>query len=208
MTIARAPLAAILALTIGVGASVVAQEQKPEAAVPEKATIDKPVKNFVLKDVAKELKEGEKEEAAIVNTAKLKDKKAAVMFFMSEKCSVTWRYEKRVGQLLKDFAKKDVAFFGVRCSAADTPEGLKKFAETRNFAMPILNDEKGEMTKFYGFRNTPAFIVVDKSGVLRYKGGFDDSPDETGVKNAYVKNAVEAILAGKDVPIKEARVFG
>ena len=73
-----------------------------------------------------------------------------MLFFMSEKCSVTWRYEKRVGQLLKDMAKKDVAFYGVRCSAADTCDGLKKFAETRNFDMPILNDEKGEMTKFYG----------------------------------------------------------
>jgi peroxiredoxin len=209
MTNVRSRLAAILALTIGVGAGVVAQEQKPAAqAPPEKATVDKPVKTFALKDIAKELKEGEKEDAAIVDTAKLKDKKAAVLFFMSEKCSVTWRYEKRIGELMKDLEKKDVAFYAVRCSAADTTEGIKKFAETRNFDMPILNDEKGEMTKFYGVRQTPTFVVVDKKGVLRFKGGFDDSPDESGVKQAYVKNAVTAVLDGKDVAVKEARVFG
>jgi peroxiredoxin len=208
MTIVRARLAAVLALTLGVGAGVVAQEQQPAAAVPDKAAVDKPVKAFALKDIAKELKEGEKEDAAVVDTAKLKDKKNAVIFFMSEKCSVTWRYEKRVGQLMKDLAKKDVAFYAVRCSAADTPEQIKKFAETRNFDMPILNDEKGEMTKFYGVRQTPTFVVVDKKGVLRFKGGFDDNADESNVKNPYVKNAVAAVLEGKDVPVKESRVLG
>jgi peroxiredoxin len=208
MTIARAPLAAILALTIGVGAGVFAQGQKPESAAPEKAAVDKPAKTFALKDIAKELKEGEKEDAAIVDTAKLKDKKAAVIFFMSEKCGTTWKYEKRVGQLMKDNAKKDVAFYAVRCSARDTPDQIKKFAEQRNFDMPILNDEKGEMTKFYGFVNTPAFVVLDKKGVLRFKGGFDDSAEEANVKNTYVKDALAAVLEGKEVPVKESRVLG
>lgn len=203
----RLRVAAMLALAAGIGTGVIAQDQK-ESSVLERASIDKPVKTFALKDVSKELKEGEKEDAAIVDTAKLKEKKNVILFFMSEKCAVTWRYEKRVGQLLKDTAKKDVAYYAVRCSAADTCDSIKKFAETRNFDMPILNDEKGEMTKFYGVRNTPSFVVVDKKGVLRYKGGFDDSADEKAVSKTYLKDAVAAVLESKEVPIKETRALG
>ena len=204
----RAPLAALLALTVGVGAAVVAQEPKEKPAAPEKATIDKTVKEFALKDISKELKEGEKEDAAIVDLGKVKEKKNVVLFFMSEGCAVTWKYEKRVGQLMKTMKGKDVAFFGVRCSAKDTCDSIKKFAETRNFAMPILNDEKGEMTKFYGVRNTPAFVVVDQKGVLRYKGGFDDSAEESSVQKTYLKNAVAAVLENKEVTDKETRALG
>lgn len=207
MTICKWRIAAMVALAV-VGAGVMAQEQKQSETAPKQAAIDKPVKAFALKDFAKELKEGEKDDAAVVDLAKIAQKKNVVLFFMSETCSVTWKYEKRVGQLMKDLAKKDVAFYGVRCSANDTCDKLKKFAETRNFAMPLLNDEKGEMTKFYGIHQTPSFVVVDKKGVLRYKGGFDDSADESGVMKTYLKDALAAVMEGKTVTDKETRALG
>ena len=176
--------------------------------VPETATMDKPTADFKLKNLAKEVKTGEPEDAAKVALSSFKDKKNVVLFFMSEKCRATWMYEKRVGKLMKDNEKKDVAFVAVRCSAKDTPEGILKFAEARNFDMPLLNDEKGEMTKFFGIRNTPTFVVLDKKGVLRYKGGFDDSANEANVKANYLPDAVNALLAGKDVPVKESRAVG
>jgi peroxiredoxin len=175
---------------------------------PEKGEIDKPTADFKLKNLAHEPKTGEKEDANKIALSSFKDKKNVVLFFMSEKCRATWMYEKRVGKLMKDVEKKDVAFAGIRCSAKDTEEGLVKFADTRNFDMPILNDEKGEMTKFFGIRNTPSFVVLDKKGILRYKGGFDDNANETAVTANYLPQAVEALLAGKDVPVKESRAVG
>ena len=176
---------------------------------PEKAELDKPVADFKLKNLTHEAKANEKEDAALVAISNFKkEKKNVVVFFMSEKCRATWLYEKRVGKLMKDNEKKDVAFVAVRCSARDTPESIVKFAEARNFDMPLLNDEKGEMTKFFGIRNTPSFVVLDKKGVLRYRGGFDDNANETAVTASYVPQAVEALLAGKDVPVKEARAVG
>lgn len=175
---------------------------------PEKAEIDKPAADFKLKNLTHEPKAGEKEEASQIALASFKGKKNVVLFFMSEKCRATWLYEKRVGKLMKDMEKKDVAFAGIRCSAKDTPEGLVKFADTRNFDMPILNDESGELTKFFGVRNTPTFVVLDKKGVLRYRGGFDDNANETAVTASYLPQALEALLAGKDVPVKESRAVG
>jgi len=175
---------------------------------PEKAELDKPAADFKLKDLAYEAKPKDKEDAALVALSGFKDKRNVVLFFMSEKCRATWKYEARVGKLMKEMEKKDVAFAAVRCSAKDTPEGLVKFADARNFDMPILNDEKGEMTKFFGIRNTPTFVILDKKGVLRYRGGFDDSAEEAAVKATYVADAVNALLASKDVPVKESRAVG
>ena len=204
---------ALLALGAIACANVNAQEpaKRPKAEAdtkPMQAEIGKPVKDFKLKDLTKELKDGEKEEKALVTLSKFKDKKPVVLFFLSEKCSVTWRYEKRVGELVGKYGGKDVQFFGVRCSANDTEESIVKFAESKNFGMPVLNDAKGEVARFFKVRSTPTFVVIDKKGTMRYFGSFDDEPQENDVKAKYLPNAIVAVLSGKDVPMKETRPFG
>ena len=200
---------AVCALT---GISVLAQQTgKPPAAAGEtksdRAAIDKPVTDFKLTDLTHEKKAGEKADADKVAISSFKDKKPVVLFFMSEQCSVTWRYEKRFGQLMQKFGK-DVAILGVRCSANDTPKSICKFAESKNFAVPVLNDEAGKMTAYYGIHNTPSFVLVDKKGVFRYFGSFDDAPDEPGVTKKYLPDAISAVLSDKVVTIKQTRPFG
>lgn len=198
-----------LALCTAVLVQSAAQDAAKPEAQPERAAIDKPVKDFKLRDLMKRLKDGEKEDAAFVSLSQFKDKKAIVLFFMSEKCGTTWQYEKRFGRLLEKYAdNKEVALMGVRCSANDTPEGLCKFAEAKNFDMPLLNDEKGEMTRYFKVRATPTFLVIDKKGVLRYFGSFDDSANEASAKHAYLPDALEAVLADREVKVKETRAFG
>ena len=174
---------------------------------PSKATIDKPVSDFKLKDVMHDTKDGEKPEASQIALAQFKEKKPVVMFFMSERCGTTWKYEKRLGKLMKDHAK-DIAFLGIRCSANDTPQSIRKFAETRNFAMPVLNDEKGEVTSYYKVTNTPTFVLLDKDEVMRYRGSFDDNADASAVKENYLADAITAVLANKQVATKMTQPFG
>lgn len=204
----------LTALAVGIVASAnvfAIQDAKPsetDEKKPALAEIDKPVKDFALKDLAKKLKEGEKEDARIVKISQFKDKKPVLLFFMNENCGTTWRYEKRVGDLLAKYGKKDVAFLGVRCTQGSTEEGILKFADARNFDMPILNDDKGEMTRYFKATATPTFVLIDKKGVYRYFGAFDDSANEAQVENKYIPDAVTAILASKDVAVKRTRAFG
>src|SRR5579871_1988350 len=182
---------ALLAFCSLTGVSVVAQQRAAtKAEQPEKATLDAPVKDFKLQDLSHTSKEGEKEDAAQVALSDYKGKKPVLLFFMSEKCQTTWRYEKRMGRLEQQYGKKDVAFFGVRCSANDTTESICKFAEAKNFDMPILNDAKGEMSRYFKIRCTPTFALIDKKGVLRYLGSFDDAPDEPDVTKSFVPKAI------------------
>lgn len=209
--------ATALALCTVTGISVFAQQSAPTAQAPapksdkaavDKAVIDKPVADFKLTDLMHEKKENDKPNANQIALADYKDKKPVVLFFMSEQCSVTWRYEKRVGQLMQKFGKKDAAFLAVRCSANDTPQSICKFAESKNFVMPVLNDEKGQMTAYFGVRNTPSFVVIDKKGVLRYFGSFDNAPEEPDVTQKYLPNALTAVLNDKLVAVKQTKPFG
>ena len=207
----RLGVATALALCGLTGIAVIAQQSTPARAAsettPGKAVMDKPITDFALTDLMHEKKDGEKPGTDKIALSSFKDKKPVVLFFMSEQCSVTWRYEKRFGQLKQKFGK-DVAILGVRCSANDTPKSICKFAESKNFVVPVLNDEAGQMTSYFNVRNTPSFAVVDKKGVLRYYGSFDDAPDETGVTKRYLPDAITSVMSDKVVAVKQTRPFG
>ncbi len=207
----RSVVAAAIALCAVTGVSVIAQQSKPAQTAketkPDKAVIDKPVSDFKLADLAHEKIASENPDGDKIALAGYKDKKPVVLFFMSEQCSVTWKYEKRFGQLMQKFGK-DVAILGVRCSANDTPKSICKFAESKNFAVPVLNDEDGRMTAYFNVRNTPSFVLIDKKGVYRYFGSFDDAAEEPNVKQPYLPNAISAVLSDKMVAVKQTRPFG
>ena len=153
--------------------------QQSKAGVPKEFTMDAPTRDFTLADLMHDRKPSDKPDSALVSLAKFRDKKSVILFFMSEGCSVTWRYEKRMGELMKKFGKQDVVFMGVRCSSTDTPEGIRKFAESKNFVMPLLNDTRGELTSFFKVINTPTFVLIDKKGVVRWsQAGFSETEEQ------------------------------
>ena len=177
------------------------------AAQDEKAAIGKPVKDFKAKDLMSP-------DGKEYSLAEYKGKKAVVLVWISEKCDITWRYDKRTGELMKEFGK-DTQFFAVASSANDTPVSIKKYAESKNYGMPVLDDVKSAMATYFGATNTPTYMLIDKEGVLRYRGACDDlqagkdfAADESTAKERYLYNAIKAILEGKDVTVTEKKGFG
>lgn len=163
------------------------------------AKLDQPVPNIKLSDVisGKEISLGQ-----------YKGKKPVVAMFISDTCGTTWRYEKRVGEFQKKYGKK-VVLLGVHSNANGTDDAIKKYAEARNFAAPVLNDRtKNELAAWVDARNTPTVLVIDKKGILRYQGSWDDSAMEENVKQQFAVAAVDAVLAGKPVAVKSNRPFG
>jgi peroxiredoxin len=93
-----------------------------------------------------------------------------------------------------------------------TPEAAKKeFATLGIKATAWIDDSNGKVGKLYSMKTTPHIFVIDPAGTLAYQGAIDDRPASTGdprtAKN-YVKLAVEALLAGKSVPIAETKPYG
>jgi len=79
------------------------------------------------------------------------------------------------------------------------------------FNFPYLYDgETQAVAKAYGCLATPHVFVFDRDRRLRYAGRFDDSrfADATTVKSPDAANAVEALLAGRSVPVPMTRAIG
>ena len=200
----------VLALSLSILASVTAFSIADEASrAPKKAEMDKLVQNFKAKDLMKDLKEGETPASAVAALVETRPdaKKPTVAFFLSYTCPVTWRYEKRVGELMKKYGK-DVRFVAVSSHYEEDPKKVRQFAEQRNFDMPVLRDADSKIAVFFGIRQTPTMVVIDKDGKLRYQGGIDDDPGGSNIKKQYVADAIDAILAGKEVPAKRTLVPG
>jgi peroxiredoxin len=189
-----------VALFLAAGLAVEAQQK-------EVAAIGKPVRDFTLKDVMSA-------EGKSYTLSDFKDKKIVVLIWVSEKCDITWRYEKRTGKLMEEFGK-EAQFFAVASSGNDTAESIKKYCESKNYGMPVLDDVKSQMAAYFQPRVTPSYMVIDKSGVLRYRGACDDlqagkdyGADESTVKERYVAEAIKAILEGRDPAVTEKKGFG
>jgi hypothetical protein len=94
-------------------------------------------------------------------------------------------------------------------------EGIEadKLTEDRQ-AKPtaVLLDPKGDLGRLYGAATTPHMYVISGGGVLVYMGGIDDQPtsNHASIQRArnYVREAVEAIEAGRPVAVASARPYG
>lgn len=93
----------------------------------------------------------------------------------------------------------------------DSFEEMKLHAKEQDFDFPYLYDGDTQKTaRAYGCLATPHVFVFDRERKLRYKGRLDDSrfADEGTVTSPDARNAVEALLGGKEVPVAETRPHG
>ncbi len=147
-------------------------------------------------------------EARTLNIAQTGAGKNLVLFFFSEQCGVTFRYKQRLQRLQKEFAGKDFVFVGARCGRRENPQSPLALAETQYLTMPFVDDATGLLVNLFHVRQSLTFAVVDKTGTLRYYGGFDDNVDEKRVTTSYLPNALRALAVGKPIPAKQGRAIG
>src|SRR4029079_1545577 len=81
-------------------------------------------------------------------------------------------------------------------------------AKERKFEFPYLYDgDKQAAALAYGVVATPQVFLFDQDRKLRYVARMDDSDVKTFTSHD-TRNAIEALLAGKPVPVEKTRVFG
>lgn len=135
-------------------------------------------------------------------------KKATVVVFLSAKSSVSRAYDQRLAGLSKDPAYKDVAFVGLNSNSDEGIDDVKKHAEGQGIPFVVGKDMVGKLADHFGARLTPTVWVLDAKGVAVYSGSIDDNQNAAMVKSSYLKDALDAVLAGTPVATAEAKPFG
>jgi peroxiredoxin len=176
--------------------------------------------------------EGEKKEAEKAPDFKLKDldgKERTLKEFEGKIVVLEWtnhgcpyvkkHYEsKNMQGLQKKYAEKGVIWLSI-CSSAEGKQGWMKPDEWKEFnkkaecaPTAVLIDATGEVGKLYGVARTPTICIVDAKGARVYDGAVDDkrTPRKEDVKDAknYIAEVLDALLAGKEPPVRRTDAYG
>jgi len=149
--------------------------------------------------------------------------KILVIVFTCNHCPTAQLYETRIKKLAADYRDKGVALVAIQpnnpnairldelgyTDVSDSLDEMKIRAAYRHFNFPYLYDgDTQSVSRAYGPKATPHVFIFDQDRKLRYEGRIDNSSRESLVKTQDARNAIEALLAGKPVPIPHTGVFG
>jgi peroxiredoxin len=143
-----------------------------------------------------------------VNLATLQGQKAVVLAFVATRCPVSNAYNDRMAALSTEYAAKGVAFIGLNANKEESPAEVAEHAKAHGLAFPILKDEGNVKADAFGAQVTPEIYVYDPGWTLRYHGRIDNDMKGEHVTSPDLRNALDALLAGRDVPLKETKAFG
>jgi peroxiredoxin len=119
--------------------------------------------------------------------------------------------------LQRDFAAKGVVWLLVdsvnpKNFSHLTPEQAKTDVTKENMDITAwIDDSSGAIGHLYDMKTTPDMYVINKDGILVYHGAIDNKADpfhDPLTANNYVRDAVNALLAGKTVAVAETKPYG
>ena len=146
-----------------------------------------------------------------------------VIIFTANHCPTAQAYEDRIIKLTNDYKNNNVQ---VVCISSNSPQALrldemgysdlgdniedmKIRAADKGFNFPYLYDGDNQtVAEKYGPQATPHVFIFDKERKLRYNGRIDDSEKFQKVTVSDARNALDALLGGKQVPVEQTKTFG
>lgn len=152
-----------------------------------------------------------------------KNAKILVIIFSAPHCPTAQAYEQRIIDIQNDYKEKGVQVVMINPNSpeslcleergytdlGDTFEDMQLRAKEKGYNFPFLDDGETEETSVkYGPVVTPHCYVFDKDRILRYVGRVDESEKIGTAKQHDLRNAIDAVLAGKEPEVKQTKVFG
>ncbi len=134
-----------------------------------------------------------------------------VLVFLANHCPAVQAADDRIIEFANDYKDKPVKVVGVSVNDIDQDKlpGIKSHVKEKKIPYVYGYDESQAIGHAYGATNTPHFFVLDKERKIRYIGAMDDNVmDESKVTKHYLRDAVDALLAGKTPPVEETRAQG
>ncbi len=132
-----------------------------------------------------------------------------MLCFWAFKCPVSLSYDDRLAELLSKYENSGVVVMAVDSNTNESPAEIRANVANLKLPFPILLDSDGSLAEKLKATMTPSVYVIDGKGILRYGGSLDNGkrPGDSG-RVAYAEQAIEDILAGREVKTPETRANG
>ena len=132
------------------------------------------------------------------------EKTAVAVVFTCNHCPYARAWEDRIVSIQRDYSDSGLQVLAINANDAqkypdDGFPQMQQRAEEKGFNFPYLHDESQEVATAYGAERTPEVFLFDGDGKLAYHGAVDDNYDDPdAVQEAYLRDAIEAVLAGEE----------
>lgn len=179
-------------------------EWKPKGSGYEVGDV---VEDFTLKNI----------DGNMMSLSSMEDAKGFIVVFTCNHCPYAKLYEDRIIALDGMYADKGYPVVAINPNdakkvAEDSFEEMQIRASDKGYTFPYLVDESQDVASTFGATKTPHVFILNREGselVVKYIGAIDNNhKDAEKATEHYVQNAINALMAGKDVPETETRAIG
>jgi peroxiredoxin len=138
---------------------------------------------------------------------------ATVVVFTCNHCPYALAWHDRIAAVADDYAGEGVEVLCVNSNdasryPADSPEAMRERVQREGWRMPYLHDATQDVAVAYGARTTPDVFVLDGELELRYRGAPDADYDDPSQNAAWLRGAIDAVLAGAEPEPAETEPIG
>ena len=138
---------------------------------------------------------------------------ATVLVVTCNHCPYVIAWNPRLRAVAEQYAPRDVRFLAINANdakryPADSPEAMARFVRDQSWPIPYLYDETQAVAHALGAQVTPHVFVLDAGQRLRYRGAPDADHQDPSQDARYLRDALDAILAGNEPPTADTRPRG
>jgi len=138
---------------------------------------------------------------------------ATVIVFTCNHCPYALAWHGRIAAVADDYAGRGVEVWCVSSNdaarfPADSPQAMRERVEAEGWRMPYLYDETQDVARAYDARTTPHVFVLDGELLVRYEGAPDADHDDPSLDAAWLRSALDALLAGSQPDPAETKPVG
>jgi peroxiredoxin len=138
---------------------------------------------------------------------------ATVLVVTCNHCPYVVAWNPRLRRVAEDYAPRGVRILGIHPNdaaryPADSLEQMRRFVREQDWPFPYLHDESQEVARALGAERTPHVFVLDGEQRLVYRGAPDADHEDPEQNAAWLRDALDAVLAGEPVARPETPARG
>jgi peroxiredoxin len=150
-------------------------------------------------------------------TRYLEKHELVVVIFMCNHCPYVKAYIDRLIEIQNHFSDRApnlVTLVGINANddvkyPEDSFAKMQEYAKTWSLNFPYLRDRNQEVAEAFGATCTPEPFVVDRAGILRYRGQIDDNyRDPSAVTESSLKLAIDQVLKKEQISLPMEPAIG
>jgi peroxiredoxin len=139
--------------------------------------------------------------------------KAILLFFVTNDCPVTNSYVPEMDRIQATYGSRGVRTYAVAADTSVPAAKMAAYARAYHYEFPLLLDPEQTLVQLTGATVTPEAVVLTPEGKVLYRGRIDNRVADFGKQRSDatvhdLRNALDAVLAGKPVPAPFTKSIG